>query len=57
MKAARHAAEDEPLDADVRAATCAPGTAAGYLRHLFHVAEPTGVPAGEPAQHRLDAAP
>ena len=40
-KAARNAELDEPLDADVSAARCARGTAAGYLRHLLQVGEPT----------------
>jgi queuine tRNA-ribosyltransferase len=40
VKAARHGAEDEPLDARCRCAVCARHSR-GYLRHLFSVGEPT----------------
>ena len=40
VKAARHAAEDEPLDRACRCAVCTRHSRA-YLRHLFNVAEPT----------------
>jgi queuine tRNA-ribosyltransferase len=40
VKAARHALEDEPLDAACRCAVCARHSR-GYLRHLFAVGEPT----------------
>ena len=40
VKAARHAGEDEPLDADCACAVCARHSR-GYIRHLFAVGEPT----------------
>ena len=40
MKAARHAPEDEPVDADCACPVCARHSR-GYLRHLFSVGEPT----------------
>jgi queuine tRNA-ribosyltransferase len=40
VKAARHALEDEPLDATCACAVCARHSR-GYLRHLFAVGEPT----------------
>ena len=40
VKAARHAAEDEPLDRTCRCPVCTRHSRA-YLRHLFNVAEPS----------------
>lgn len=40
IKAARHGAEDEPLDATCACEVCARHSR-GYLRHLFSVGEPT----------------
>ena len=55
LKNAAHARSDEPIDADVRAARCAPVTRRGYIRHLFQVGEPTGVAPGQHPQRGLDA--
>jgi queuine tRNA-ribosyltransferase len=40
VKAARHASEEEPIDATCACAVCA-GHSRGYLRHLFAVGEPS----------------
>ena len=40
VKAARHALEDEPIDADCSCPVCSRHSR-GYIRHLFQVGEPT----------------